>query len=233
MKYPLILSVLVLALLSAMPVHATTIKSYDFNGNLADSLGNGNTLTAFGGSISGGRYSFGLNQGLSLNNAFASTSSYSIEIKFQVNAPSTSSWRKLIDFENLTEDTGFYFFGSSSAAPFGIQFYPVVGNGPGVIPLNTDVEVRLTRNGITNEVEGFLNNVSQWKFIDTFNNAVPSGNLLTFFIDDTVTSRLEAFGGSVDYIRISDNSVVVPEPSSFIIWTLLGLTIICRKRFAT
>lgn len=227
MKYLFLILFLGVLLINATPVSATVINSYDFNGNLVDSLGHGANLTAFGGNLAPfGRYSFNLNQGLSLANAFASTTSYSIEIKFQVNAPTTSSWHKLVDYQNLVEDTGFYFHSTASTGPFGVQFYPDVFDGPGGIPLNTDAVLRLTRNGVSNEVEGFLNNVSQWKFVDISNNAVPRSNLLTFFIDDTLTSQRESFVGSVDYIRISDNPVAIPEPSSFAIWSLCGLTLI-------
>ncbi len=222
MNYSLSCSLLGFVLLQAMPVYATVIHSYDFDSSLADTLGRGPDLNAFGGRLRGGRYNFDVNQGLSLRSALASPRSYSIEIKFEASSSFTSSWHKLIDFANLTDDTGFYFFGPPSSGPFGIQFFPNALNGADEFLLNTDVILRLNRNGITNEVEGFLNNVSQWKFIDSFDNAVPENNLLTFFTDDTSTSQREGFFGSVDYIRILDNSTVVPEPSSFIIWSLLG-----------
>lgn len=227
MRYSCSLAVLGLVSTIALPANATVINSYDFNRNLTDTLGRGADLTSLGGNFGIlGRYSFGLNQGLNLSKAFAIPTSYSIEIKFQINAPTTSSWHKVIDFENRTADWGLYIYSTSSTGPFGVQLYPAVLNGPSAFPLNADAIVRLTRDSATNEVEGFLNNVSQWKFIDTFNYAVPSGNLLSFFQDDTLTSGNESFVGSVDYIRISDNSAVavVPEPNSFVIWSLLALT---------
>lgn len=228
MNYHLSLSIFAIAWFSAaLPAEAVLINSYDFNGNFSDTLGRGPNVTPFGGNLTNGRYSFSVNQGLSLNNALASTSSYSIEIKFQINAPSVA-WNKLIDFEDRTADAGLYFYSTSATGPFGFQLYPAVLNGPSGIPLNTDAVFRLTRNSLTNEVEGFLNNISQWKFVDAFNYAVPSGNLLTFFRDDTITSQLESFAGSVDYIRISDNPAVIPEPSALVIWLVLGLILAPR-----
>ena len=40
---------------AAQNAHAALIKSYDFDGSLADTLGNGADLVASGGTVSGGR----------------------------------------------------------------------------------------------------------------------------------------------------------------------------------
>lgn len=199
----------------AAPASAALIKSYDFNGNLADTLGNGLALVSFGGTISGGRYIFGFNQGLRLGSALPSTSSYAIEFKFEMTNDPTF-WNKLIDFENQTSDVGFYIGGDR------LRFFNDTTGGPDPIPLNTDVVATLTRNGATKEVTGLLNSVQQWSFIDTLNHGVSSVNTLHFFMDDFVTGPAtgpggrEHFAGSVDYIRIFDGptSIGVPEPGT-------------------
>jgi len=207
-------------LLSGTPGSAALLGSYDFNGNLTDTLGNGPDLTSFGGDLAtSGRYTFGSNQGLSLAEALPATDDYAIEIKFQINTPGVSGWNKLVDYQNLTADQGLYLYSAPTTGQYGIQFYNEVDNGPDVMPLNADVAVTLTRSAATDQVEGFLNGAQQWSFIDGDEYAVSGGNLLHFFIDDRLTDQRESFQGSVDYIRIW-NSAVIPEPSTLI---LLGV----------
>lgn len=59
---------------------AALIKSYDFNGTLDDTLGNGASLVASGGTVGATDYTFGLNQGLRLTSALADTSTYAIKL---------------------------------------------------------------------------------------------------------------------------------------------------------
>ena len=67
MRYLIVL--VFIAVTMSAPVHSALIKSYDFDGDYTDTLGNGDNLVASGGSISFGMYNFDLNQGLRLNNA--------------------------------------------------------------------------------------------------------------------------------------------------------------------
>ena len=91
---------------SSLP--ATVIKSYDFEGDLTDTLGNGLDLVASGGVIVNGRYTFEANQGLRLNSALPNTSGdYTIEIKFQM-VSSSPIWKKVIDYQNLQSQGGLY-----------------------------------------------------------------------------------------------------------------------------
>ena len=151
-SYPRGLLLGLLFLIFAAPASAALIKSYDFNGNFADTLGNGSDLVPFGGTISGGRYIFGFNQGLGLDSALPSTSNYAIEFKFEMTDDPTF-WNKLIDFEDQTSDIGLYVGGDR------LRFFNDTAGGPDPIPLNTDVVVTLTRNGATNEVAGLRTNV--------------------------------------------------------------------------
>jgi hypothetical protein len=203
---------LVAVLLSPMAANADLIKSYDFNGDLTDTLGNGLDLIASGGALGGGRYTFGANQGLRLDSALPDTNDYTIEIKFQMDSV-TPFWKKVLDFQNLTTDTGLYVAGDR------LQFFNTTIGGPTSIAVNTDVIARVTRDGGTNQVQGFINDILQWSFDDGGNIAVPGGNVLNFFEDDFVTGQSETMTGSVDWIRIS-SAVSVPEPGTL---ALLGI----------
>ena len=118
---------------------ADLIKSYDFTSGLSDTLGNGVDLTASGGTVSGGRYSFSANQGLRLTTALPSTTDYGIEIKVQMN-DSLANFNKLIDFQDLTVDLGLYQID-------GQLFFYTVGPAVGSVSLNTDFTVGLARSG--------------------------------------------------------------------------------------
>jgi hypothetical protein len=181
---------------------ASLIRDYELNGSLADALG-GPSLTADGGTLGATRYSFGANQGLSLaTSALASNSVYTIELVFEFDQ--FNSWRKIIDFNALTTDDGFYFSPSNQ-----IAFYPAVNGGPAVTT-PTDVHVVLTRDAAGN-VTLYPNGTPQAAFSDpAFGNiAVFRGadNLIHFFEDDAATSHAEASRGSVDCIRIYDSAL--------------------------
>lgn len=209
-----------LAIISAS-ANATLIKSYDFNGDLTDTLGNGVSLTSSGGTVGAGRYSFAANQGLRLTSALPSTTDYGIEIAFQIN-DSLSGFNKILDFQDLASDIGLYELNG------GIDFY-TVGPSAGSVILNTDFTIGFARAGVNIEV--FLNGVSLFSVADG-GQAVPGANILNFFEDDFATSQGESFAGSVDYIRIHDDSTTfgtaplisaplsVPEPATLLLMSL-------------
>ena len=218
------LAVLAVLLSPMAPAHADLIKSYDFNGDLTDTLGNGLDLIASGGVLGGGRYTFGANQGLRLDDALPDPNDYTIEIKFQM-LTFAPFWKKVLDYQNLVTDMGLY------VASDQLRFYNTTGGGPTPIALNTDVIARVTRNGGTNQVQGFINDILQWTFNDVGNFAVPGGNILNFFEDDIFTGKSETMVGSVDWIRIS-STVSVPEPGTLALLGigLLGMGLMRRRR---
>lgn len=203
---------------SLSEAQAALLKSYDFNGNLSDTLGNGVPLTSAEGSISGGRYSFPNNQGLRLTSALPSTTDYGIEMRLRVD-DSVDGYNKLIDFQDLSSDLGLYILNGQ------ITFY-TLSSRFGRVSVGTDFTLGLARS--LGSIEVFLNGTSLFTAADTSNQAVPLSNVLNFFIDDnqTTTGQLESFAGSVDFIRIHNDSstfgtepTVVPEPTSL---TFLG-----------
>jgi hypothetical protein len=175
---------------------ATLVHRYDLNGTLADPLG-GPTLAAHGGTLSSSRYTFGANQGLQLDGGLVNTANYSIELVMEVDAV-TPFWKKIVDFANLTSDSGLYVSGNT------LTLYPGA-TGSGTITANTDFHVVLTRNAATGETRTYLNGILQRVYTGSVSGgAVSAMNRLIFFEDDNVTGRGEAQGGSVDYIRVYD-----------------------------
>jgi len=185
---------------SASPI---LLHQYQLNGTYADDLA-GPALVSNGGTLGPSGYTFGANQGLMLSNAISQTD-YSIVLDFSIS--STSGYRKLVDFKNLTVDPGLYNNGTS------LHFYNPVPAGPsGQILSNTQVQVALTRDGGTQAVSGYVNGALQFGFVDTGSLATFTGpnNIINFFIDDFVNGG-EASAGFVDDIRIYDGALTAAD----------------------
>ncbi len=226
-------------LLSLLPssADASPIHQYRFDGSYTDDFG-GPAITPAGGTLGGGRYTFGANQGLSLSNALPSGSVYSVEMMFEFD--NLSSWRKILDFKNRTSDNGLYNYFQS------LTFYlsgNIGASGTDLQP-NVDARVVLTRDAAGNVV-GYVNGVQQFSFLDTTGAATFTAvnNIMWFFQDDFAFSG-EASSGSVDYIRIygralTPNEVanltnpVIPEPASVVLvggLIVAGGAVVARRR---
>ena len=220
-------SVPLLFLLVASPAAtvADIIHSYEFSGNLSDSVG-GVTLTPNGGTITASEYQFLANQGLALQSPRA-LKSYTLAMRFRFNA--VSGFRKAVDFKKLTSDNGLYV---STAR---LELFGVSGAGPGgAFAANVFSVVALTRNDSTKKVIGYVNGVKQWEFTDNGEVAVPditSGvSTFQFFKDDGLGS--EASAGAVDWLKVYDAplsmaeiaglSASVPEPGTVMLCGLVS-----------
>ncbi|MDH3767284.1 MAG: Ig-like domain-containing protein, partial [Gammaproteobacteria bacterium] len=180
------------------------INSYDFNGDLSDTLANGVDLVASGGAVDVGRYFFEPNQGLRLTQALPCVTDYAVEIRFQVN-DEVLEFNKLIDFQELASDPGVYIFEG------GINFFPQP-DVAGLLALDTDFTVGIAR--AAGQVEVYLDGNLLFSFADVENVAVPLQNVLNFFVDDFGTLQGESFAGSVDFIRIhNDASTFGTQPN--------------------
>ncbi len=226
---------------------ATLTHQYGLNNTLTDSFG-GPSLVANGGTlVAGGGYSFAANQGPSLSNAI-SQNDYSILLDFSLATSSaTDGYKKIIDFKNLTVDSGAYTFqGKLAFFNTGLSGSTVVGN-------NNPVRVVLTRNGSTGQTTGYLNGVQQLTFTDSTNLATftASNNIINFFQDDAATGGREASAGFLNNVAIYNGALsasevaglggfgttipgtptgtAVPEPFT-IIGTLVGGTAALRMR---
>jgi PKD-like domain/Domain of unknown function (DUF5011)/Secretion system C-terminal sorting domain/HYR domain len=150
--------------------------SYNLNGTYADAFG-GPSLVPNGGTLGASNYAFGALQGLQISNA-VSLNNYSIQVKFTPD--NVFGYRKIIDFKNRTSDDGLYIFNGA------LNFYNVVTGPAGVFVPGVPVCVLLTRNGVTNEINAYVNGVLQFSFVDAFNFGTFSepGNIMHLLQDD-------------------------------------------------
>ena len=182
---------------------ATLVHVYELEGDFLDSLG-GPALVPNGGTLGVNRYTFGANQGLSLTNGLVDTSDYSIVVVFEFDSLSPT-WKKVIDFQQLSEDFGVYIEDDA------LSFFTLFSSpgGPDMVTANTDSQIVLTRDSATQTVSGYLNGVLQWTSADPTGQAVSISNVLNFFEDDF--DDLEAQSGSVDSIAIHDGALSADE----------------------
>lgn len=216
-------------LLGAAAAQGAILKSYDFTTGLGDSLGNGTVLAAAGGTVGGGLYTFGPNQGLRLTDALPSTTTYGLEMRLRFD-DSIAAWAKLIDFQDRTSDDGLYIWANNPV------FTPI-SDQLGTINPGAFFDIALERAGGFLTV--FLNGSQVFHIEDWGNNAVSANNILNFFLDDNMANHdcpLEVFAGAVDFIRIHDDRSTfgvtpVPVPASLpLLAAGMGLFGLMRRR---
>lgn len=203
------------ASLIASSLAANAASLYDFNGNLDDSLGSGPALVDRGGSVVGGNYVFGGNQGLTLDFSGFNAASYDLTLRFSFESVGTGvSWRKIVDFEGRNTDEGLYSFDNH------LQFVETAGNrGPehfvnsalASFAPNQPVTLRITREGGSGLFTAFINGIEELSFVDSNGRAVFNTGQANFFVDD-VDTCCEFSAGSVEFIAV--NSAPVPLPAS-------------------
>lgn len=212
---------------------------YQLDNSLADQLG-GPSLVADGGALGALGYTFGPNQGLTLSSVFSSGSSYTLALRSMYTAAGDYSWRKVVDFKDLTSDLGYY-------DKDGISYF--VGAGTGGTPFVNNVMsfLVLTRDASTKTVSVYVNGAQSLTFYDGSDLADFSGagGVAHFFEDDVNFSRREAAPGYVDYIATYDRAlsasevagldavpVTTPEPASLVLMAtgFAGLAGIVRRR---
>jgi hypothetical protein len=197
------------AALVATPLGAQTpTHAYTLNGTFADVYG-GPSLVPIGTLTSGtsggaGGFFFDAGEGLSLSNALASPSVYSIELRFLFDQ--TSGYRKIIDTKGRTQDQGFYNLGTSA------NYYPVTTGPSGAFANGTFAHVIVTRDA-ANVFRAYVDGTLDLSFTDAGSLATFSAanNIINLLIDDLATGGGESSGGFVDYIRIYDEALTAQE----------------------
>ncbi len=177
------------------------VHSFDFNGNLNDSLSELVLSNPFDGTVTSTAYVFEEGQGL-MGDSFITLSTeinpetYSIEMCLKVDED--DDWRKLVDFHNLNDDEGLYVNPDDE-----LEFFNE-DNGITIIPGNTFFHVVLTRDGESTKVTGFLDGNEEFSFFDDEGLAVTLDNAYWFVKDDFDTSESEETSGTLNYIRVYD-----------------------------
>ena len=217
-----------LALTVSTSAHATTPNpsvDYEFENSTTDS-GNAstftvapscpadpcNTSTGFGTSNGDGYWQWASTAnrggGFTIDTQLPLTGTYTMMLKFSFTDPNKySSWRKIIDFRDRTNDTGFYLNSGR------IRQYPLGSNGPTVFPVNTDITLMVTRDDTTKLFTVFTydgtNFTQEIQVTDSSDAAVPvastvhsGGTKLGFFFDDLATASEATSTGKVYFIRL-------------------------------
>ena len=138
MKKILVITALLLQVCSGA---VTPTHSYNFATGLDDSSGSLH-ITGSGGTVSGGRYQFDANQGLTLAAGLGDVNTYTIEMVFTLDVL-LPFYTKLIDFSNLELDEGLYGFGDSLGNV--LHFYNDIGTGTDAFVAGAEYALVLTR----------------------------------------------------------------------------------------
>jgi hypothetical protein len=200
-----------LSLGAALPAKAAVVANYQFYNTLSSTIPSAPDLVPFVlGSYSsvgiGGTpttvYNFGKQQGLSLDATGLISDNYTIAALFSFD--DISGYRKILDFKNLTSDTGLYTLGGQ------LNFYNEAIGGPTVGP-GTFFEAVLTRDSSTALMTAYFDGTPVFSFTDSADLAVIStDNLLNIFQDDLAVPG-ENSSGSVAGLRIFDNVLTDAE----------------------
>ncbi len=205
---------------------------YRLNGDLLDDMG-GSALVSHGGTLGAAGYSFGANQGLTMNESLGGV--YTIDMSFHFDTH--AGWQKIIDFSNLASDAGMY----TNVNQW--YFYSDVNAGGSSVDL-VDARLTLTRDAAS-LVTIYVDGTALASFNDAAANRANFGsNSANFFIDDLTTSQREAASGYVDYIRTYDSALdagqvaslgvpldPVPEPEAYLMLACgLGLIGLMGRR---
>jgi hypothetical protein len=126
---------------------------------------------------------------------------YTIELLFRFDR--VDGFRKLIDFENGSDDSGLYVQDGC------LTFVPRNERAGTGIQQHTYVQVVLTRD-TTDRVVGFVDAVRQFAFRDAAGLAGIASDTLRFFADDSIT-RVEYSNGAVTQIRLYDRALTAGE----------------------
>jgi hypothetical protein len=202
---------------SLQPIHRYAMRDFtdDFGG--PDAVGRGGTFDSVRG------YVFAANQGLSIDGALP-PDVYTVDITFAF--ADLASWRKILDFEGLTKDTGFYTYEGA------LQYVIVPGadflTAPASFTPNATTRVTLVRDGAGHTVvyrdgvrslatragapEPPTTPAMDFEFDDATRVAALTGTVATFFVDDTETND-EAASGSVREIVIYDVALSAEQVS--------------------
>jgi len=222
------------AVFALAPANAALTHDYEFGTDLSDSVPGGVALVdsdrpGTSGSVNSGFYDFDKGAGLTLDSQLPG-STYTIDIR--ANFREVNGYRKLVSFNNLADDQGFYILDGK------LNFY-AFQTGTDAISAGDFFDVRLTRDGTTGDLTGYLNGVQQWTFNDSSDQFGANSQL--WFLRDDTDQNGEDSAGTADYIRIFDTNEgtptsAAPEPATWAMMVggfgLIGFAMRRRTRVA-
>ena len=194
------------------------IHRYALAGTLADDYG-GPALVDLGGTFVAGGYQFAANQGLRLDNAMPPTA-YTVDLAFTFDQ--LTSWRKILDFDSLTQDTGLYTY--ESALQFVIVPEADFVTAQPTLTAGVQIHATLTRDA-AGSFTAYLDGApvlalrdaapdppatppaTSFAFADDTAVAALGGATAYFFTDDTTTTGGEASSGVARAIRIYEGAL--------------------------
>lgn len=180
---------------SAVP---TSTHDYQFAGTLADANG-GPALKAIAGGTLGTAaapgFRFGANDGLQLAGGVTPGGPWSIELLFDYDTQ--GNYEKIIDFSNLTSDSGLYTTYDK------LSLYPVIVAPTPQLTSGVLADLVLTRSA-AGTLNAYVNGTLSFTYDDSRYGITASSNPLTFFADDATTRGREAAPGVVQRIRTYD-----------------------------
>jgi hypothetical protein len=229
-------------LISSAHLNAAVLQGdYQFQNSLAPSLGAMGSLNYLGGTtayindvVDGqNRLVLSVPTGggpQAVLDGFVSSTNYSMVLLASLNV-NVAVATKLLDFKNLTSDSGVYvnggfldFFDASGAT--------LIPPGAGVAVTNGYEQIVLTRDGITDLTTAYVNGLQAFSFVDSSGLAIITstnspGSLLSFFKDDSAglgipedssgnIARLRLYDGALtgEEVGLLDRITPVPEPGS-------------------
>ncbi|NRA29401.1 MAG: hypothetical protein HRU11_03990 [Parvularculaceae bacterium] len=209
--------------------HAVVIAQYDLTQSLADQSGNGAPdLVNNGGVLTASGLTFGANQGPTWTGSLGAGDEYTITMVLNISdAVGDEDWRKLVDFDDLVLDDGFYL---TTDNKFGLYEDVVIGDlvaeGPDDVLYNTDITIVLKRTA-AHIVSASVNGVEQFSYQGAPDYGLAE-SVLHFFQDDDDTSNGEVFNGTLISLTIEDGaSAAVPVPAAAL---LFGPAIVALRR---
>nr|MCU0792792.1 MBG domain-containing protein [Opitutaceae bacterium] len=178
----------------------TAQRIYELNGSYAETNG-GSALVPNGGTLGATGYTFAAGQGPSASNALANPGEYTIEVLFRIS--DLSSYRSLINFNNLTSDFALY----NQNGSFLFYNYSAGNSTTTDFVAGQTHRLVVTRNATTKVATAYVDGVQKAQVTDLSDLYVASGSggILHFFRDNAG----ENTAGFVDQIRIY-HSVLTP-----------------------
>lgn len=182
---------------------ATLVSQFTFDSGYTDNAG-GATATGVG-SVSGGRYNFGIDEGLSVTMG-APLSAYSIVFSLEFDYFNT--YNRLLDISGQTSDNGLYVNNT------GLRYYNAAGGfGPsGAFTPNVDATVVLTFDGTT--TTGYVDGSQAFSFAQS--GAGYLGTLTSFdLFDDDHPPGVEEAPGSLDFLEVYSGVLTSTEVAAY------------------